>query len=276
MSSALQVAYQIRFDTNRSEHTKILFLTEGLLLRQLQADPLLLRYSVIIIDEVHERHLTGDLVLAVLRTLLPRRPDLRLVLMSATINTELFASYFSAAVIRVPGRLYPIALEYIPVDVDADGRVSAPQQQKNGAAAAGAKAGGIATAKIAGAKPKPFNGKPYLRLLQRIDDEFPAAERGDVLVFLSGMNEITALADALLGYVAESRRWIVLKLHSSLSVEEQDKVFDLAPEGVRKCILSTNIAETSVTIDGIRFVVDSGKVKEMSFESNSTVHSLQE
>ena len=81
-----------------------------------------------------------------------------------------------------------------------------------------------------------------------------------MLIFLSGLNEITALADALQPYAAESRRWIVLKLHSSLAIEEQDRVFDLSPDGARKCILSTNIAETSVTIDGIRFVVDSGKV----------------
>jgi len=269
-----QVAYQIRFDSNRSERTKILFLTEGLLLRQLSADPLLEQYSVIIIDEVHERHLTGDLLLAVLRSLIAQRADLRVVLMSATINTRMFADYFGATIIKVPGRLYPIALEYIPVDFDADGRQAAPQECGKGVA--GRKTAGIATAKLAGAKPKPFDAKPYLRLLQRIDDEYPKAERGDMLVFLSGMNEITALADALREYVAESRRWIVLKLHSSLAMDEQDRVFDLAPDGVRKCILSTNIAETSVTIDGIRFVADSGKVKEMDYESDSAVHSLQE
>jgi len=269
-----QVAYQIRFDSNRSERTKILFLTEGLLLRQLSADPLLEQYSVIIIDEVHERHLTGDLLLAVLRSLIARRADLRVVLMSATINTKMFADYFGATIIKVPGRLYPIALEYIPVDFDADGRQAAPQESGKGTA--GRKTAGIATAKLPGAKPKPFESKPYLRLLQRIDDEYPKSERGDMLVFLSGMNEITALADALREYVAESRRWIVLKLHSSLSMDEQDRVFDLAPDGVRKCILSTNIAETSVTIDGIRFVADSGKVKEMDYETDSAVHSLQE
>ena len=269
-----QVAYQIRFESNRTDRTKILFLTEGLLLRQLSADPLLAQYSVIIIDEVHERHLTGDMLLAVLRSLLEKRADLRVVLMSATINTKMFADYFGATIIKVPGRLYPISLEYIPVIFDADGRQAAPQERGKGLA--GRKEAGIATAKTPGAKPKPFDSKPYLKLLQRLDDQYPKDERGDMLVFLSGMNEITALADGVREYVAESRRWILLKLHSSLPIEEQDRVFDIAPDGVRKVILSTNIAETSVTIDGIRFVVDSGKVKEMAFESDSAVHSLQE
>lgn len=92
----------------------------------------------------------------------------------------------------------------------------------------------------------------------RIDNEYPVTERGDVLIFLSGIGEIDALYNAISVHTAHTKRWIPLMLHSTLSVEEQDKVFDVAPEGARKVILSTNIAETSVTIDGIRFVIDSG------------------
>lgn len=93
--------------------------------------------------------------------------------------------------------------------------------------------------------------------------QYPSTERGDLLVFLSGMNEIASLMEEAKHYATQTQRWIVLPLHSALSIEEQDRVFDVAPDGVRKCIISTNIAETSVTIDGVRFVVDSGKVNYM-------------
>ncbi|PKU27989.1 hypothetical protein llap_21708 [Limosa lapponica baueri] len=108
-------------------------------------------------------------------------------------------------------------------------------------------------------KPERLDPLPYLRVLQAIDHKYPPEERGDLLVFLSGVAEIGAVQEAAQAYATRTQRWIVLPLHSTLSVAEQDKVFDVPPPGVRKCILSTNIAETSVTIDGVRFVLDSGK-----------------
>lgn len=106
-----QVGYQIRFESTRSAATKIVFLTVGLLLRQIQREPTLPQYQVLIVDEVHERHLHNDFLLGVLRGLLPRRPDLKVILMSATINISLFSSYFShAPVVQVPGRLFPITV----------------------------------------------------------------------------------------------------------------------------------------------------------------------
>lgn len=108
-SHVLQVGYQIRFETTRTTATKLLFLTEGLLLRQIQQDRTLAQYEVVIVDEVHERHLHCDFLLGVLRSLVADRPDLRLILMSATINIKLFSDYFSSApVLQVPGRLFPI------------------------------------------------------------------------------------------------------------------------------------------------------------------------
>lgn len=226
-----QIAYQIRFERTKSARTRMLFLTEGLLLRQITADPLLSMYNVIILDEVHERHLHGDFLLGILKELLLKRGDLKLICMSATINIDLFSNYFEgkAPVICVPGRLYPIQLHYRPLN---DREI----------------------------KSEKIDPSPYLRLVQLIDRKYPSTERGDVLVFMSGIQEMTAIAEAIAPYAEQSRRWIVLMLHSTLSIEEQDRVFDIAPEGVRKLILSTNIAETSVTIDGVRFVIDSGRI----------------
>ncbi|NXE15777.1 DHX34 helicase, partial [Lophotis ruficrista] len=248
-----QVGYQIRFESTRSPATKIVFLTEGLLLRQVQREPTLPGYHVLIADEVHERHLHSDFLLGVLRRLLPLRPDLKLVLMSATINIRLFSGYFGGApVLQVPGRIFPISVIYQPIPKEEAGAVG-----KSG-------------------KSERLDPLPYLRVLQAIDHKYPPEERGDLLVFLSGVAEIGAVLEAAQAYAARTQRWIALPLHSTLSVAEQDKVFDVPPPGVRKCILSTNIAETSVTIDGVRFVLDSGKVKEMSYDPQDKLQRLQE
>ncbi len=125
-------------------------------------------------------------------------------------------------------------------------------------------------------KTSKIDAKPYLRIIEQIDNKYPSTERGDVLIFLSGLAEIQGVMEAAQSYAQENQRWIVLPLHSTLSLEEQDKVFDMPPEGVRKCIISTNIAETSVTIDGVRFIIDSGKVKEMSYDGKYKMQRLQE
>ncbi|KAG8448719.1 hypothetical protein GDO86_015696 [Hymenochirus boettgeri] len=243
-----KVGYQIRFESSRSSATKIVFLTEGLLLRQIQKDQMLPQYQVLIVDEVHERHLHSDFLLGVLRQLLKIRPDLKVILMSATINIKLFSGYFDQApVLQVPGRLFPIQVIYQPI----------PQEE-------------------AVSKSEKLDPRPFLRVLQAIDHKYPSDERGDLLIFLSGVTEIKTVQEAVQTYATHTKSWIVLPLHSMLSIAEQDKVFDLAPPGIRKCIISTNIAETSVTIDGVRFVLDSGKVKEMSFDPKAKMQRLQE
>uniref|UniRef100_A0A8C5H3B2 RNA helicase n=1 Tax=Gouania willdenowi TaxID=441366 RepID=A0A8C5H3B2_GOUWI len=243
-----KVGYQIRFETSRTAITKLIFLTEGLLLRQIQLEKTLEQYQVLIVDEVHERHLHCDFLLGVLRSLLADRPDLRLILMSATINIKLFSNYFgSAPVLQVPGRLFPIQVIYQPI----------PSEEQP-------------------SRSEKLDPRPYLRILQGIDQRYPPEERGDLLLFLSGMAEISTIQEACQVYATHTRRWIILPLHSTLSIAQQDKVFDISPVGVRKCIISTNIAETSVTIDGVRFVVDSGKVKEMSFDPKAKMQRLQE
>lgn len=244
------VGYQIRFEKTKRADTNIIFMTEGLLLRQTNEEELLNSYDVIILDEVHERHLHGDFLVGLMKCLLCKNENFKLILMSATINLKLFQEYFSheeVATIQVPGRLYPIDIHYMPIIKD-------PYERK--------------TAK--------FNWSPYLKILQMIDDKYRTTEKGDVLIFLNGFYEISSLADAVTEYATNKKNWIVLPLHSSLPLEEQDKVFDYPPDGVRKCIISTNIAETSITIDGIRFVIDSGKVNQMSFLTVGGINKLCE
>ncbi|CAB3244042.1 unnamed protein product [Arctia plantaginis] len=244
-----KVGYQIRFEKSKTADTKICFITEGLLLRQMSSENLP-NYDVIILDEIHERHLMGDFLLGVLKCLIHSRSDIKLVLMSATINIKLFEDYFSAesaAVIQVPGRLFPIELIYKPIYIE-----DKPTRDDR------------------------LDPQPYIQIMQLIDNKYPSEERGDLLIFLSGVQEITAICDAAQQYAEKSKNWIALPLHSGLSLADQDRVFDYPPEGVRKCIVSTNIAETSVTIDGIRFVVDSGKVKEMSYDSTTKMQRLKE
>ena len=243
-----EVGFQVRFEKSKTSATRILFLTEGLLLRQISGDQMLSMYDVVVMDEVHERHIHTDFLLGIMKCLLQQRDAVKLVLMSATINVELFSAYFdNAPVVKIPGRQYPITLNHCPLSIEEQG-----------------------------GKTSKIDPAPYLRILQAIDHKYPATERGDVLVFLSGMTEIMTVAEVTKEYAEKTKRWIILMLHSALPLAEQDKVFDLPPSGVRKCILSTNIAETSVTVDGVRFVVDSGKVKEMSFDSNYNMQRLQE
>ncbi|KAJ3282727.1 DEAH (Asp-Glu-Ala-His) box polypeptide 34 [Rhizoclosmatium sp. JEL0117] len=262
------VAFQVRFEGTKTANTKILFLTEGLLLRQFAQDNCLRQYNLIIVDEVHERHITGDFLLGVLKRILSIRLDLRIVLMSATINASLFANYFNAPIIEIPGRMFPVRVEYLPTEPEEDRNLVDERLVRDRE-----KSGKVVSIQ---SKQSKLKTDPYLRILERIDQVVPVHERGDLLIFLSGMNEITTLADELRNYASFTRRWIILKLHSSLSVTEQEKVFDVAPAGIRKCILSTNIAETSVTIDGVRFIIDSGKVKEMSFDAKTRLSRLSE
>lgn len=212
-------------------------------------DPMLSNYDVIILDEIHERHLSSDFLLGAIKCLLHKRKhNLKVILMSATVNCNLFSNYFGkCSIIKVPGRLYPIKTEYHPIE----------------------------KIKIFHSSSK-IDPEPYLRLLRHIDDQYSSSERGDVLIFLSGFAEIEEVGERLKTYAEQNCKWIILYLHSALPITEQDKVFDIAPQGVRKCILSTNIAETSITIDGIRFVIDSGKVKELYYDSNLRMQRLQE
>lgn len=219
---ATNVGYQIRFERQKTAKTKILFITEGLLLRQLSDDENLSNYSVIIIDEIHERNLHGDFLLGISKCLLRARPDVKIVLMSATININLFANFFKdegAKVIEVPGRLYPIKLHFMPHLMNPALRLEKKSRSER------------------------LNPEPYIQVMSMIDKKYPKEEKGDLLIFLSGLNEIQSVVDAAKEFAEKNQNWIILPLHSSLSMQDQDKVFDYAPDGMRKCIISTNIGE---------------------------------
>ncbi|CAJ1329850.1 unnamed protein product, partial [Effrenium voratum] len=254
-----QVGHQIRFDSNLSAKTRILFVTEGILLRRLESDQEASDFEVIVVDEVHERHLVVDFVLGILREVAQRRPSLKLVLMSATLQKELFVKFFDlpeSAVIEIPGRMFRVEVEHIAQkDEPLTIRTDVVQRGK---------------------QRKQFDVEPFLEVLRRIEGTLREDERGDVLIFVPGAYEIEALVGAISDLAQRSRRWLPLPLHSQMPAEQQDKVFGIAPQGVRKVVVATNIAETSVTIDGIRFVLDSGRMRGLDVDAASCVRHLSE
>jgi len=234
-----QVGYQVRFRDHASKDGYIKFMTDGLLLAEAMGDPLLRAYDTILIDEAHERSLNIDFLLGYLKRLLPRRPDLRVVITSATIDTEKFSKHFNdAPVIEVSGRGYPVDIVYQPLDESDGGR-----DDDRGL----------------------YQGiREAVQRLDRIDP------RGDILVFLSGEREIHEARDFL--NRASLRHTEVLPLYARLSGAEQQRVFHPGPE--RRIILTTNIAETSLTVPRIKFVIDSGLARISRYAHRSRTQRL--
>ena len=216
------VGYQVRFVDRTGPRTLVKLMTDGLLLRELESDPLLERYDTLILDEAHERNLNIDFLLGVCKRLVKRRPDLRVIVASATIETARFAEYFEGApVVDVEGRSYPVEVRYRPLHEEDAEAPSLPE------------AVGAAIDEL---------------------DRDSRGIRGDALVFLPGEKQIAECRDYL--GRAPARDWEVLPLYARLSGAEQDRIF--APHARRRVVLATNVAETSLTIPAVRFVVDSG------------------
>ncbi|MDP3967055.1 MAG: ATP-dependent RNA helicase HrpA [Nocardioides sp.] len=247
-----QVGYQVRFTDRAGDGTLVKLMTDGILLAELQHDRLLSAYDTIIVDEAHERSLNIDFILGYLRQLLPKRPDLKVVITSATIDPERFAAHFAAPdgtpapIVEVSGRTYPVEVRYRPL-------VEVPEDDEDGELVARDQTEAVVDA---------------VRELVR---EGP----GDVLVFLPGEREIRDTAEVLEG-VSRSARPVdafdVLPLFARLSAADQHRVF--APHGKRRVVLATNVAETSLTVPGIRYVVDSGLARISRYSARTKVQRL--
>ena len=212
--------YNVRYESKTSARTRIRFVTEGVLTRQLIADPELRSVSAVLLDEFHERHVQGDLALALLRRLRQRRPDLMVAVLSATLATEKLSRFLGdAPLIRTEGRAHSVVVTHLPAKDE-----------------------------------RPIELQVVSALRQLVRDGL----RGHVLVFLPGAKEIR-LAQAAAAKLAAEYDLVILPLHGELPPEEQDRA--LAPSTRRKVLLSTNIAESSVTIDGVEAVVDAGLVR---------------
>jgi ATP-dependent helicase HrpA len=227
------VGYQIRFEDRTSPKTYVKFMTDGILLAEIQGDPLLERYDTLVIDEAHERSLTIDFLLGWLRRILPKRPDLKVVVSSATLETERFSAFFgNAPVVQVEGRTFPVEVLYEPPAEELD------------------MADAVANA---------------------VADVTALDPRGDILVFLPGEREIRDAENALAS--RNLRHTQILPLYARLSAAEQQRVFSSMPE--RRVILATNVAETSVTIPGIVYVVDTGVARLSRYDPRSGTTRLQ-
>ena len=227
------VGYQVRFHDRASEHNYIKVMTDGILLAETQGDRFLDAYDTIIIDEAHERSLNIDFLLGYLKRILPRRPDLKIIITSATIDAERFSTHFDGApVIEVSGRMFPVEIRYRPLPDEGDEDLE-------------------------------------LAILHAVDEI--SGHGGDILIFLPGEREIRDVAEALRKHHPPGAE--ILPLYSRLSNSEQDRVFK--PGGGRRIVLATNVAETSLTVPGIRYVIDPGYARIRRYSVRAKVERLQ-
>lgn len=243
-----EVGYTVRFDDCTSSKTSLRYMTDGMLFREALLDPLLSRYGVIMLDEAHERSLYTDVMLGLLKKIMKKRQDLRVIISSATLDAEAFYRFFntnstsnksedSCVIVSIEGRMHPVQVKYL--DDPCPDYVN--------------------------------------KAVDTVLDIHTSESFGDVLVFLSGKDEVDTAID-LINENAEqmkiSSELYAVPLYSGLTMDEQLRVFAVPPEGVRKVVVATNIAEASVTIDGIVFVVDAGYVKIRAYNPKSSLDSL--
>ncbi|WP_305094789.1 ATP-dependent RNA helicase HrpA [Prescottella sp. R16] len=236
------VGYTVRFTDQVSDSTLVKLMTDGILLAEIQRDRMLRRYDTLIIDEAHERSLNIDFILGYLKQLLPRRPDLKVIITSATIDPERFAEHFAvdgvpAPIVEVSGRTFPVEMRYRPLTVEAGDQL--------------------------------IDRDPVDAVCEAVE-ELAAEGDGDILVFLSGEREIRDTADALRD--RRYRNTEIVPLYARLSAAEQHKVF--TPHTGRRVVLATNVAETSLTVPGIRYVVDPGTARISRYSVRTKVQRL--
>ena len=243
-----EVGYSIRFEENVSPMTKIIYMTDGIFLRYLLSDNLLNEFSVIMIDEAHERSIQTDIIFGIIKTLIEKREDLRIIISSATLSTLKFKNYFSEAeIIKVPGRRFPVDIYY----------TKSPEPDYIEAAV-------ITSLQI------------HISQAEELFDDDNSG--GDILVFLTGQEEIELAKRMINNQIKKLRgkipNCVVLPIYAALPSEEQAKIFMPVSKGERKIILATNIAETSITINGIGYVIDSGFCKQMCYDPRTGLETL--
>src|SRR6478752_3671936 len=245
------VGYTIRFGDHTGPDTMVKLMTDGILLAEITRDRELSRYDTIILDEAHERSLNIDFLLGYLTELLPRRPDLKVIITSATIDPARFSAHFGGApIVEVSGRTYPVEIRYRPYGPAEGAEDDDDAESARPPASAGRRS----------PRNEPVD---QATAICRAVDELATEGDGDVLVFLSGEREITDTAEVLRGHLAGSsgsgHRVEVLPLYGRLSIADQHRVF--SPHSGRRIVLSTNVAETSLTVPGIRYVIDPGTAR---------------
>ena len=259
------VGYKVRFSDKVSPNTYIKLMTDGILLAETQGDPLLKRYDTIIIDEAHERSLNIDFLLGYLKRLLPRRPDLKVIVTSATIDAERFSQHFNGApVIEVSGRMYPVEVRYRPLKTKSKATASltpSPSAPLQVFPSPGGR----------GEKFMEEDEDIESAILDAVDDLARERTGGDILVFLPGEREIRETAEALRKHHPSGAE--ILPLFARLSFEEQDRVFK--PHSGQRIVLATNVAETSLTVPGIRYVIDPGLARVNRYSYRNKVELLQ-
>ncbi len=248
------VGFKVRFTDTMTKGAWVKLMTDGILLAETQTDPLLKQYDTIIIDEAHERSLNIDFLLGYLKQILPRRPDLKVIITSATIDADRFARHFGteqkpAPVIEVSGRLYPVEVRYRPVEQFDKNKSGAP----------------LSIAQ------KEKGQRDLMDAVADAVDELCRIGSGDVLVFLPGEREIRDTAETLRKHHPPHVE--ILPLFARLSAQEQERVFK--PSNARRIVLATNVAETSLTVPGIRYVVDAGLARMKRYSYRNKVEQLQ-
>jgi HrpA-like RNA helicase len=247
------IGYKMRFEDRTSRETKIKIMTDGILLQEMKLDPWLSKYSLLVVDEAHERSLNIDFILGLLKRVLESRRDFKVIVSSATINAEVFSEYFGECpVVKIDAQRFPVTLIYDPVAVNGAG----------------------------GKGPRSLSGESaqdaILAKVEAIISRFIGEKRdGDILVFLPGEKMIKDCMSRL-AFSPAGKNLYLLPLYGRLGKEEQERVFEDAPRGKTKVIISTNIAETSVTIDGITAVIDSGLSKLSWYNPRTFTSSLVE
>src|SRR5665648_1124468 len=303
------VGYQVRFTDQSSEQTLVKVMTDGILLAQIQRDPRLLAYDTLIIDEAHERSLNIDFILGYLTRLLPQRPDLKVVITSATIDSERFARHFAgpptperpdgvpAPVVQVTGRTYPVEVRYQPLVADREDPDAGPADPDDPSTAEwsvpATTRGRVVPERSTSGRGRGRQGRPpqghgasapaedrdVMTAICEAVDELCAEGPGDILVFLSGEREIRDAEDALRSHLGprvtdahHPRAVELLPLYARLSSAEQHRVF--ARHTTRRVILATNVAETSLTVPGVRYVVDPGTARISRWSKATKVQRL--